>query len=330
LTAPRVETGGAGHERAGGADGAHPQTAPARAERLVAAARDDPEARLRLAAGLYGHRVGGRSIRPFRRAEIAFMRWQIRRGVLRPPAADRPGSPWWRAVNERLLRDATEAGLLCRGAPGSPSTHGVRLWVTFLRRPSPAAWYRAHNASIVAGYLDNRDLVVAEGMLERFFMDVALLRVLYAHSLVARPHLALGRIAVLAPLIGDPRRRAADLFLSLQNVLPAVYPLPATSIDEVLADEHYLARIFDYGVIAPRIEVLYLAAADDLAEPRLATLQDDGLPSYAWPVERGDVWMSTRSRIGIGFVGAVLGRSHGETGLAADESAGHRPRRSRW
>jgi hypothetical protein len=32
----------------------------------------------------------------------------------------------------------------------------------FLVRPSPAAWYPAHNASIVAGYLENEALAVEE------------------------------------------------------------------------------------------------------------------------------------------------------------------------
>ena len=146
------------------------------------------------------------------------MRWQLRRGVLSPPSAVMPGSPWWRAVNESLLRDTTEAALLFTGESGAPGTTGVRHWVMFLRRPSPRAWYRSHNASIVAGYLQNRHLVAGEMLLERFFMDVALLRVLYAHRLLARPRLALGRLGPLGRFFGDPRRRAANLFLSMQNV----------------------------------------------------------------------------------------------------------------
>jgi hypothetical protein len=53
---------------------------------MVASVRDDPAARLALAAGFYDTPVGNPRIRPYRRAEVAFMRWQIRRGVL---AADR-------------------------------------------------------------------------------------------------------------------------------------------------------------------------------------------------------------------------------------------------
>jgi hypothetical protein len=284
-----------------------PTAAGVRAGHLVAAVRDDPAQRLRLAAGFYDRRAGGRSIRAYRRAEVAFMRWQIRCGVLSPLDGPQPGSPWWRAVNESLLRDTVEADLLFDGAPDGAGTSSVRLWLAFLRDPSPAGWYRAHNASIVAGYLRHRDLVPAEGVLERFFMDVALLRVLYAHCLLVCPGLALGRLAVLGRLLGDPRRRAADLFLSLQNVLPDSYPLARTGIETVLADENYLARIIDYGIIAPRIAQLYRYAADDLGEPRILDLCTDEFPVYAWPYEQRHVWRTDRSPIARALVRALVG-----------------------
>jgi hypothetical protein len=74
-------------------------TAEEEAAAMVAAVRDDPGERLELAARFYDRRTGRLGIRSGRRAEVAFMRWQIRRGVLAAPGADRPGSPWWRAVN---------------------------------------------------------------------------------------------------------------------------------------------------------------------------------------------------------------------------------------
>jgi hypothetical protein len=290
-------------------DGSTP--AAPRADQLVAAVRDDPARRLRLAAGFYDQRACGRSIHGYRRAEVAFMRWQIRCGVLAPLDGAQPGSPWWRAVNESLLRDTVEADLLFNGAPGEASTSSVGIWLTFLRHPTPQTWYRAHNASIVAGYLRHRDLVSTEGPLERFFMDVALLRVLYAHCLLIRPGLALGRLALIGRLLGDPRHRAADLFLSLQNVLPNTYPLARASIETVLAAENYLGRIMDYGVIVPRIAQLYRYAADDLDEPRIVGLCTDEYPVYAWPYEQRWVWRTDRSPIAIALVRAVVGRPAG-------------------
>jgi hypothetical protein len=100
-----------------------------------------------------------------------------------------PGSPWWRAVNERLLRDTAEARghLLGRGGPVVRAS--VAHSLEFARRPSVRAWYRAHNATIVHAYLDHRDLAEAESRVERFFINLVLIRVLYAHALVASPRL---------------------------------------------------------------------------------------------------------------------------------------------
>jgi hypothetical protein len=86
---------------------------------------------------------------PIRQLLCASLPTPRRRG----PGAPQPGSRWWRAVNESLLRDTAEAGLLCDGALGQPSRRGVGSWLEFLYHPTPVTWYRAHNVSIVDGYL---------------------------------------------------------------------------------------------------------------------------------------------------------------------------------
>jgi hypothetical protein len=262
---------------------------------MVAAVRHDPAQRLGLASRFYDGRPGRVSIRAYRRAELAFMRWQVSRGVLAPPDSGQPGSQWWRSVNEGLLRDAWEADRILAGEPGSVSRPAVSRWVDFLREPSAQAWYRAHNSSVVAGYLEHRHLSAAELPVERFFMDVALGRVLYAHALVARPRIALGRLWPVGRLLGDPRWRGADLFLSLRNILPVRYPLTAISISEILAAENYAGRLIDYGVIVPRLQALYAFAAADLDEPRLLDLIQDGFPVYAWTYEERHAWTTTRA-----------------------------------
>jgi hypothetical protein len=263
---------------------------------MVAAVRHDPAQRLRLASRFYDDRPGRVSIRAYRRAELAFMRWQVSRGVLAPPDSAQPGSQWWRSVNEGLLRDAWEADRVLAGQSGPVSRPAVSRWVDFLLEPSAQAWYRAHNSSVIAGYLDHRHLCTAELPVERFFMDVALGRVLYAHALVARPRLALGRLWAVGRLLGDPRWRGADVFLSLRNILPDRYPLTAISISEILAAENYAGRLVDYGVIVPRLQALYAFAAADLDEPRLLDLIQDGFPVYAWTYEDRHAWTTARAR----------------------------------
>jgi hypothetical protein len=257
------------------------QTAADWAAAQVIAVRDDPAARLALVTTTY-RGPAGRAPRhlPYRRAALSFMRWQADRGVLDPLDASPPGSPWWRAVNERLLRDGCEAMARSGGLLGEPSSPTIGLWMSFIASPAPRSWYRAHNASIVAAYLEHHGLARLESMPERFFLNVALVRVLYAHALVAAPHLALGRFAPLGRILGDPRLGMAGAFLSLRRVLPDRYPL-ARDLDAYLADENNLGRMLDYGVIVPRLQRLYDWSAQELGFPALRQLFRDGSPTYA-------------------------------------------------
>jgi hypothetical protein len=153
----------------------------------VASVREDPAGRLALLCSLYEAPAGRAELHlPYRRAASAFMRWQVRRGVLNPLAGEAPGSPWWRAVNERLLRDTAESrAVLGHGGPVSSASAGMSL--AFARRPSARAWYRAHNATIATAYLEHRALAEAESRVERCFINLVLVRVLFAHALVAAP-----------------------------------------------------------------------------------------------------------------------------------------------
>lgn len=274
------------------------RTAAEVAAARVAAARDDPAQRLALAAGSFecGLSPEGSWLR-FARSELAFLRHEIGRGVLGHPDGPRPGSPWWRAVNERLLRDTAEATLLAQGYEGRPSTSSVELWLAFVDEPSAASWYRAHNASIIAAYLEHESLAGRELLAERFFLNVALLRVVYAHALAAEPKLALGRFAPLGKLLGDPRRGTVGLFLSIKRVFPEEYPLTGASLDDILAAEHRFLRSVDYGVIATRIDALYAFAARSLGEPRVESLVSDGVPAYAWPTDVRAPWLESGRRV---------------------------------
>ncbi|MER5472813.1 hypothetical protein [Streptomyces sp. NPDC002685] len=260
--------------------------AASRAEQQVALVRDSAADRLALARDFY---LGSDALRPYGNAELSFTRWSRARGVLAPESFDAPGSPWWRAVNERLLRDKAEARLLTDGVAGTASARSVEFWLDFIRTPAPGLWYRAHNASIVAGYLQHEELAATELQVERFMMNVALLRVLFTHAMLVRPRLALGPLAVLGPLLADPRSRTVRMFLDLGRSFPSDYPV-AVPVEEAILDEHALARSLDYGLIAPRLSALYAYSALSLEEPRLTSLLDDGVPAYAWPRSDRAIW----------------------------------------
>ena len=265
------------------------------ADEQVAAVRDDPTARIDLVARLY-HGPFGTAPRhlPYRRAALSFMRWQLRRGVLAPADGERPGSPWWRAVNERLVRDGCEVVALSGGRPGPVSSRPVAHWLAFVEHPTARTWYRGHNASVVAAYLEHRDLAGAENAPERFFMNVVLCRVLYAHALVAAPRLALGWLRPLAPYLGDPRLGMTGVFLQLSRVLPDEYPL-TFDVDAYLSGERGFGRLLDFGVILPRLQQIYDWSAGELGEPGLRDCTRDGAMTYAWPFEERGVWRAPRS-----------------------------------
>jgi hypothetical protein len=256
----------------------------------VEAVRDEPAKRLELFKQTYYGPTGHAPHHlPFRRAAIAFMRWQMMRGVLAPLPATPAGSPWWRAANERLLRDGCEAVARSGGRGGAPSSPVIELWLSFIANPRKQTWYRAHNASIVAAYLENRDLAERENEAERFFLNVVLLRVLYAHALVSAPRLALGPLAGIGLLLGDPRLAFTGIFLSLARIVPDRYPLER-DVHEYIVEENLLGQMFDYGIIQPRLQRLYEWSARELGEPGLLGLVRDGNPVYAWPFENRHVW----------------------------------------
>ena len=162
--------------------------------------------------------------------------------------------------------------------------------MSFVSDPRQRTWYRAHNATlIVSAYLENCDLAEQENAAERVFLNVVLLRVLYAHALVAAPRLALGPLAGIGPALGNPRLAVTGVFLSLSRILPDQYPLKR-GVHEYIAEERTFGRMLDYGIIQPRLQHLYEWSAEELGEPGVLGLVRDGSPIYAWPFESRDVW----------------------------------------
>ena len=210
------------------------------------------------------------------------MRWQAHRGVLNPLDASPPGSVWWRAVNERLLRDGCESVALVGGLAGEPSSRPVRLWLEFIARPTGRNWYRAHNASIVGAYLDYSDLAEAESTPERFFMNVALVRVLTRIHSSGRRALRWDGSPCSAACSATPASGWPASFLT-----PPRAPIPLSararrgSLHRRRAAPWPAARLRgDRAAVATHIRVVRRGARG----ARSARLRD-GNPVYAWPFE---------------------------------------------
>jgi hypothetical protein len=278
------------------------------AEAAVDAIQDGIESRYRLAADFYRQPPGEAECGRYGVAELSYLRWEIERGVLDVPAERGGGSQWWRSVNDALLRDKAEARRLVDVDARTASSRRVELWLRFVSAPSPASWYRAHNASIVAGYLEHEPLAREELPAERFMMNVALLRVIYAHALAAAPRLALGPFAPLGRRLGDPRRSAVRFFLDLRDQFPAEYPLDQWDLEDLIRAEGRIPRALDYGLIAPRLTELYAFAADCLGEPRLTSLVRDGIPCYSLPTAERAQWLGGSVRPLPRMVAMATGR----------------------
>ncbi|WP_240163007.1 hypothetical protein [Mycolicibacterium sphagni] len=185
---------------------------------------------------------------------------------------------------------------LAFGYAGEPTTLGAAAHLEFIQQPTARSWYRAHNTSIVAGYLANMPLATAERRVERFFLNVVLLRVLYAHALASAPRLALRWLAPLGRPLGDPRLGMTGIYLSLSRVLPDRYPL-GDDVENYIAAEHGFGHLLDIGVIQPRLDSLYRWSAEELQLPGLRELLDGTVPRYAWDGAGDVMWQIPPSRL---------------------------------
>jgi hypothetical protein len=250
------------------------------ARQVVAAVVDDPEGRYQLRARFYqkyGFLPEGAG---YGNSELAFMRWEIDRGVLAPLTAARPGSRWWREVNMAILFDAELAALVHESGQCLEIPSGAQRWLSYIQTPSEGSWYLAHNGSVVGGYLAQLEAARIESAAERDFMNIVLYRVLYAEALVSGSTF-LGR---LGKLLGNPMLPAVHLITDVPDFYPRDYPLTAADALEIDGKGKDLldlaVRLFDDDLIKPHATELYDHSATALGIPQLRELCRDGRPSY--------------------------------------------------
>ena len=242
----------------------------------VTACSDDPEARYALRVRFYDkYGFGG-----YGNSELAFLRWEIERGVLAPAAAAQPGSSWWRAVNASLLYDAELAALLYEANEPIDAPPNSRRWLDYIKDPNEHTWYLAHNGSVASAYLAQIAAARAELDGEQRFMNIVLYRVLYAEAMVAGATF-LGR---LGELIAHPILPAVNLIVDVQDFYPRHYPLTRQDVRHMLGRGDGIldlaVRIFDDGIIRHEAASVYHHAAQSLGIPELSGLVRDGKPVY--------------------------------------------------
>lgn len=194
----------------------------ARVDAALDPLRDDPEGRLRRRESFYARWGGARRGPGYGASELAFMRWEIDRGLLNAPShPTRPGSPYWRATNAGIARDSEIAALARELGAALPGERWAP-WTEYLARPSPRRWYRAHTTSLVRAMAEHADDGARESPEERRFINAALYRVLDAEVLVMG-----GALGLVGRVLADPRLPGVRLATSAAWLYPRVYPLPA-------------------------------------------------------------------------------------------------------
>ena len=149
-------------------------------------------------------------------SELAFIKWEIKRGTLNSLEDTHPGSPWWRKVNSHFLYVATLAQLIKESGEDFQNIPvPVTFWLEYINTPNECSWYRAHNSSIIAGYQVADELAYKETIYERCFMNIVLYRVLFAQSMVEGVS-----FGILGKIFANPRGFAVALITGGKGVLP--------------------------------------------------------------------------------------------------------------
>ena len=252
------------------------------AARRVADVRDDPHGRRAVAEESY---VSVSSpLERYSRAELAFIDWEIRRGVLLPVQTDGGGgSAWWRAVNQTLLRDCVEGSLLHRDGFTSGGTNpAVDLWLRFFAAPSPMSWYRAHNASIVTGYMTSADLASSEAEAERLLMNLILTRALYAY-LLAAGKARIGLLERIGRWLANPAGAGIVAVIDMPGFYPSTYPISppdAEMLQGVGFGPDTLIGELANLLIFSDIKRVFQWNAERIGVPALCDLTTDDAPCY--------------------------------------------------
>ncbi len=213
-------------------------------------------------------------------SELAFIKWEIKRGVLNPVNSPKPGSPWWREVNSHFLYLSTLAGLIKEsGDTFQELPVPVNFWLAYINNPNECSWYRAHNSSIISGYRVADALAFKENIYEQYFMNIVLYRLLYAQSMVEGVN-----FGVLGKIFGNPRGCAVSLITDIEAFYPSHYPLTKKDIKYVTHRAHnlmgILEDIFDKVFILPHLSELYAEASKWNSSPIVMTFIKNNKPIY--------------------------------------------------
>ena len=272
---------------------------------MCAAVSNSPQGRLQLREAYYGkygfpllarQELGNAFDKPgavhgvdlpdlgYGNSEIAFLKWEIKRGVLNPmdDASMPAGSPWWRDVNLRFIYYSELAGLMFENNVSEPEAPVATLnWLNYLHSPSAKTWYCAHNTSILGGFERYKAQAAQEESVEQVFLNITLYRLMFAQALVEDATM----FGELGAIMADPRGFAVALITHLPDFYPLNYPLHGLNDLRIIEGwelnlQGLGIRILDHDIILPHLTALYQACAHWDSAPFINGYVKDGKPVY--------------------------------------------------
>ncbi len=234
-----------------------------KAQSIVNRVSNDPQGRYHLRYEFYkkygDHFIKGK--KGLGNSELAFIDWEIKRGTLNALNDHYSGSPWWRAVNSHFLYLGTLAQLIKEsGQTFLDLPVPVIFWLAYMDKPNERSWYRAHNSSIISGYMEADSLAFHENIYEQYLMNIVFYRLLYAQSMVEGVS-----FGILGKLFANPRGCAVSIITDIEAFYPSNYPLSKQDIKYVMHNAHNLMGViedvFDKVFILPHLNELYIKAS---------------------------------------------------------------------
>ncbi|GAA4278653.1 hypothetical protein [Aquimarina mytili] len=213
-------------------------------------------------------------------SELAFIKWEIKRGTLNALEGPHSGSPWWREVNSHFLYVATLAQLIKEsGEAFQDLPVPASFWLDYIDTPNECSWYRAHNSSIISGYQVANRLAHNESIYEQCFMNIVLYRLLFAQSMVEGVS-----FGILGKIFANPRGFAVALITGVRAFYPDNYPMSKEDIKYVTHRARnfmgFIEDVFDKLLISPHLNRLYNEAANWNRSPILVDYVRNNKPIY--------------------------------------------------
>lgn len=241
------------------------QQAVEQAQALCEKIKQDPQARLQTRQNFYKKFgfaiIENKHLFGFGNSELAFMEWEIDRGVL-TWKDNQPVSPWWSACNLKFIFYSELAGIIKENdVDATEAPTATKQWLAYIESPSARSWYKAHNTTILAGFYETRSEAKEENAVEQFFLNICLYRLMFAQALVEDKTM----FGDIGELLANPRLFAVDLMVHSPWLYPAHYPLTAKDKIILLGEDpnpkHIIRnleiRLLDHEIILPNIMRLY-------------------------------------------------------------------------